>query len=225
MQLKKKDFIEVEFTGKVKDGEIFDSNIKKDLEKIGSKLEAKPFIFCLDESMFLSGIDDFLIGKDIGKYQIELEPEKAFGNRNSKLVQIMPMKIFQEHKVNPVQGAMFNFDGRVAKILSVSGGRVIVDFNNPLSGKIVVYNLNVLRKIDDLNEKIKSFNEFLFKRDFKFEAKDKKLTINVDKGFKQFVEMFKDKFKDIFDLELEVIEIGEEYKQEKEEEEIESGTK
>ena len=122
MALQKKDFIEIEFTGRIKDGEIFDSNIKEDLEKMNSKLEAKPFIFCLGEGMFLKGIDDFLIGKDIGKYEVELTPEKAFGNRDSKLVQMMPMKVFIQHKINPVPGTVFNFDGRIAKILTVSGG-------------------------------------------------------------------------------------------------------
>ena len=38
--LKKKDFIEIEFTGKTKDGEIFDSNTKEDLEKNMEKLAA-----------------------------------------------------------------------------------------------------------------------------------------------------------------------------------------
>ena len=52
--------------------------------------------------MFLKGVDDFLIGKEIGKYTIELTPEKAFGNRESKLVQMIPMKVFQQHKINPI---------------------------------------------------------------------------------------------------------------------------
>ncbi len=204
MALKKKDFIEVEFTGRVRDREIFDSNVQEDLEKMNSKLEAKPFIFCLGEGMFLKGIDDFLIGKDIGKYEVELEPENAFGNRDSRLVQMIPMKVFREQKINPVQGTMFNFDGRIAKILTVSGGRVMVDFNNPIAGKTVIYNIKILRKVEELNEKIKSFNEFLFKKDFKFEVKDKKLIMQVEKPMIKFVEMFKDKFKDVFGLELEV---------------------
>jgi len=88
--------------------------------------------------MFLKGVDDFLIGKEIGKYIIELSPEKAFGNRESKLVQMIPMKIFHQHKINPVPGTLFNFDNKVAKILTVSGGRVMVDFNNPLAGKDII---------------------------------------------------------------------------------------
>lgn len=212
MTLQKKDFIKIEFTGKVKDGEIFDSNIKEDLKDANLKTESKPFIFCLGEGMFLKGVEDFLIGKDIGEYEIELTSEKAFGKRDANLVQMMPIKIFAEQKVNPVPGAMFNFDGRIAKILTVSGGRVMVDFNNPIAGKDVVYKIKVLRKVEDKNEKIKAFIDFLFKRDLKFEVKDKKLIIEVEGQMKNFVEMFKDKFKDIFDLELEVREKVEEKK-------------
>jgi len=209
MDLKKKDFIEIEFTGKIKEGEIFDSNIKEDIEAAKLNKEPKPFIFCLGEAMFIKGAEDFLIGKELGKYTIELSPEKAFGNRESKLVQMIPMKVFNQHKINPVPGTLFNFDNRMAKILTVSGGRVMVDFNNPLAGKDIVYDINILRKIEDINEKIKAFNEFLFRKDFKFKIEDKKLIIEVEKSMVKFVEMFKDKFKEIFDLELEVKEVEE----------------
>ena len=207
MKLKKKDFIEIEFTGKVKDGEIFDSNIEKDLKKINPDAKAKPFIFCLGEGMFLKGVEDFLIGKDIGEYEIELPPEKAFGKRDSKLIQMIPAKTFKEHKLNPVSGFMFNFDGRLGKVLTVSGGRVMVDFNNPIAGKDVVYKIKILKKIDDLNEKIKAFNEFLFKRELKFKVEGKRISIEVEKPMIKFIEVFGEKFKDVFGLNLEVKEI------------------
>ncbi len=203
MTFKKKDFIEIEFTGKVKDGEIFDSNIKKDLENANLDFEPKPFVFSLGEGMFLKGVEDFLIGKEVGKYNVELSPEKAFGNREQKLIQVVSMKVFREQKMNPVQGAMFNFDGRLAKILSVSGGRVIVDFNNPVAGKDVVYEIKILRKVDDINEKTKALIQFLFKRDLNFEINEKKVILKVEKELVKFVELFKDKFKDILGLELE----------------------
>lgn len=207
MPLQKKDFIEIEFTARTKDGEVFDSNIKSDLEKVNPNIEAKPFVFCIGEGMFLKGVEDFLIGKEIGKYQIELSPENAFGKRDLQLIKMIPMKVFREQKLNPVQGAMFNFDNRIAKILSVSGGRVVVDFNNPIAGKEVVYDINILRKIDNTNEKISSFVNFLFRQELNFEVKEKKLVLEVEKAMNQFARMFKDKFKEIFDLELEVKEI------------------
>lgn len=204
MVLQKKDFIEIEFTGREKGGDIFDSNIKEDLKKANLNTEAKPFVFCLGENMFLQALDEHLIGKDLGKYEIELEPEKAFGKRDPKLITMIPMKVFREQKVNPVPGILFNFDGKIAKILTVSGGRVMADFNNSLAGKTVEYKIRVLRKIDNLDEKIKALNEFFFKKEFKFEVKEKKLILDVEKSMVQFVEPFKDKYKEILGLELEI---------------------
>src|SRR3989339_203598 len=164
MSLQKKDFIEIEFTGKTKDGEIFDSNIKKDIEKAGLKLEAKPFIFALGEGMFLSGVDEYLIGKDIGEHKIELESKKAFGLRDSKQLQMIPIKVFKQHNLMPYAGAVFNFDNRIAKVLTVSGGRVMVDFNHLLAGKDVIYTVKIFRKIEDLNEKLKHLMIFYLNR-------------------------------------------------------------
>lgn len=207
MTFQKNDFIEIEFIGKIKDGEVFDSNIPEELKKLNSNQPAKPFIFSLGQDMFLKGAEDFLIGKDVGSYEIDLKPEKAFGLRNPSFIQMIPLRVFIEHQINPVPGAVLTFDNKLGKVLTVSGGRIMVDFNNPLAGKEVVYNIKVLRKIEDINEKIQSLNEFLFRRDFKYEIKEKKLILEVEKGFKSFVELFKDKFKEMLSLDLEVKEI------------------
>ncbi len=214
MTLQKKDFIEIEFTGRIKDtGNVFDSNVREELEKIhqghNHPVEAKPLIYCLGEGMFLGGVDEHLIGKEIGKHTIELPSEKAFGKRQRELIKMIPMKFFVQHKVNPAQGAVLNFDGKLGKILSVSGGRVLVDFNHLLAGKDVVYEINVKRIIQDIEEKIKAFNSFIFKQDLKFSiAQDNKKVIyeipESDKQLKIFVGIFKEKFKEIFGMELEI---------------------
>lgn len=205
MTLQKKDFIEIEFTGKLKEGGVFDSNIKEDLEKINPNLKEtpEPFVLCLGEGMFLKGVEDFLIGKEIGKYEIELSPENAFGQRNTQLVQRIPIRVFREQRLNPIPGFAFNFDGRIGKVLASSGGRVIVDFNNPIAGKDVVYTVKVLRKVDDLNEKAHALIHFLFRGHFDFEIKDKKIILEANEQLRQFLSLFKDKFKDMLDLELD----------------------
>ncbi len=210
MALQKKDFIEIEFTGKVENGDVFDSNIKKDLEKLNPEITPKPVVICLGEGMFLKAIDDFLIGKETGNYNINLTPEKSFGLRLPQLVQKIPMKIFTSQRLVPQPGAVFNFDGRLAKVLSVSGGRVMVDFNHPLSGKNVSYEIHILKKVEDLNEKIKSLINFFFRKDFKFSVQENsKIIIEVEKNFSNFVKMFAEKFKDILNMELEVKEVAE----------------
>lgn len=209
MKFKEKDFIEIEFTARTKDGEIFDSNIEKDLKEIGSKTKVEPFIFCLGQGMFLKAIDDYLIGKEPGKYTLELEPEKAFGKRQPNLINRIPLKLFKEHNVNPVPGILFNFDGRIGKVLAVSGGRVILDFNNPIAGKDVIYEIKILKKVEDEKEQIKAFIKFLFKKELAFEIKENKIIISVEKSMAKFVELFADKFKDIFNKDLEVKELKE----------------
>ncbi len=210
MTLQKKDFIEIDFIGKLKDNQqVFDSNILKELKKINPddpnlEQKSKPFIFALGENMFLSGIDEFLLGKPLGKYTIELEPEKAFGLRNQENIKLMPMSVFTKHKINPIPGVVFNFDNRPAKILSVSGGRVRVDFNNPLAGKAVTYELEVKKKLTDIKEKTKALIEFFVRQEIPFEIKEKKLIIEPTNELAKFLELFKDKFKELLDLDLEI---------------------
>jgi hypothetical protein len=121
--------------------------------------------------------------------------------------------------LNPVPGVAFNFDGRVGRVLAVSGGRIIVDFNNPIAGKEVVYKVKVLRKINDLHDKAKALIKFLFREDLKFEIKDKKIILEIEKQMVEFVKLFKEKFKEMLDLDLEVLEfVKEEKKAEKTEE-------
>jgi len=208
MVLKEKDFIEIEFTGKTEDGEIFDSNRKEDLEKANLNSKAKPFIFSLGQGMFLEGVEEFLKGKseESKEYKIELPAEKAFGKRDSRLIQRMPSSVFREQNIRPVPGILFNFDGRIGKVIAVSGGRVIVDFNNTVAGKDVIYYVKILRKVEDINEKIKALNDFLFRRelDFSVDKEKKKVVINTDAQSKKFIELFKDKFKEILDMNLEV---------------------
>src|SRR3989344_121332 len=214
-KIQKGDFIEIEFTAKLKEGGIFDSNIKEDLEKLHAghshPINTKPLIFSIGNHMFVEGIDEYLIGKEVNKtYNIELSPEKAFGKRNPKLIKIIPLSAFKTQKYQPQPGMTFNFDGQMAKILSVSGGRIITDFNNPLAGKDVVYNINVKKKITDVDEKVKALNDFLFQQEFKFKInqKDKKITFELDekqKPLQKFLELFNDKFKEIIGYDIEVM--------------------
>jgi FKBP-type peptidyl-prolyl cis-trans isomerase 2 len=206
MSLQKNDFIEINFTGRTTEGNIFDSNIESDIKGAGlEQLNTKPFIYTLGHGMFLPGIDSFLIGKDSGKsYEIKLSPELAFGLRDPSLISILPLKSFTDHKINPYPGAVFNFDGRMGRILSNSGGRVRVDFNHPLAGKEVIYSVNVLRKIEDKTEQVKAFNQFLFRKDLDFKIENDKIVYEVEKQLENFIKLFEAKFKEIFNLGVDV---------------------
>lgn len=209
----KKDFIELEFIAKVKDGEVFDTNINEEAKKIGLKIENKPFIICIGQKMVLEGLDKSLEEKEIGKkYSVELQPKEAFGERNSNLIKLMPIKIFKEKNMNVYPGLTLSFDNTIAKVISVSGGRVLVDFNNPVAGKIVVYEFTIKRKINDINEKINSITDYFLRNKFEFEVKspEKIISIKCDKMYQPLIEILNTQFKDILGLEMVIGEKKEE---------------
>ncbi len=202
--IRKNDFIEIEYTGRTAEGGVFDSTILAEAKKLNPDVkEVKPFIICIGQNMILPAIDEFLIDKEIDKsYTLELSSDKAFGSRDRKLVKTMPISVFSQQKINPMPGMVFSFDNLMGKVISNSGGRIIVDFNNPLAGKNVIYTIKTKRKIEDINEKVKVLMQRLFKIEFEFTIKDKKLIIRTEQEIGKFLDLFKPKFKEILDLDL-----------------------
>jgi FKBP-type peptidyl-prolyl cis-trans isomerase SlyD len=207
----KNDFIEIEFTGKA-NNEIFDTTKKEEAKIMGLEADVKPLIVSIGNQMLLKGFDDYLEGKEINKkYAIHLKPEDAFGKRNPGLIKTIPIKVFHEKQTNPVPGMTFQLDDHIVKILSVSGGRVIADFNNSLAGKEIDYEFTIKRLIDDNFEKVNSLQDFFFKTRLEFEIKGKKIIFKKPE-IKPFLEVFKQKFNDMTGLDFEVEEKSKEVK-------------
>tara|TARA_Y100000310_G_C20616046_1_gene780686 strand:+ start:457 stop:1119 length:663 start_codon:yes stop_codon:yes gene_type:complete len=210
-KIKKNDFIELKFTGKVVDGEIFDTNIPSDAEKINLKIDDKQFIICVGQKMVIEGLDDALIDKEVNKkFSVEIPSTKAFGERKREMVKLIPLKVFREKNINPQPGMTLHMDNHLVRIASVSGGRILVDFNNPLSGKDVAYDFTITKKVTDDKEKIDAIINYFIKQPLTYELKDKKATFEADQFMAQMIKMLNDKFKDILDIEFVVKEKKEE---------------
>jgi len=156
------DFVEVEYTGKLAvDGIVFDTNVEEVAKKNGMhnpKAPYKPVLICVGEKHLIPGLDAELVGKEVGKdYEAKLGPEGAFGKKDVKKVQLVPLATFKEHEMNPYPGMQVDFDGKMGSVMRISGGRVMVNFNHPLAGKDVVYEFRVIRKETDPEKQLKAF--------------------------------------------------------------------
>lgn len=201
MTLKEGDFVELDYTGKA-DGRVFDTT-RKDVAK-ANNLPGEPHtaIICLGQNMILKGIDEGLIGKELGKHTLTLPPEKAFGKKDAKAIQMIPQGKFKEQKLEPKVGLQLNIDGMVGVIRSVSGGRVLVDFNHPLANKEVVYEVDVKKIISNAKTKVEALNKALG-LEAEVQEKDKKIIIRPKNDIpKEIAEQLTTKYKDIASVDV-----------------------
>jgi len=181
-KVSKKDFVEIEYTGKIKDDNLVfdttDEKVAKD-NKLDSQGSYEPIIVCVGEQQFLKGLDKNLEGKEVGKeYEIEIKPEDAFGNKNAKLIHLIPTNKFKKQNIQPMPGMQMNIDGMVGTIKTVSGGRTLVDFNHPLAGKDLLYKIKINKKITDNKEKLNGYLKLsLGTKDFETEIKENNVKI------------------------------------------------
>jgi FKBP-type peptidyl-prolyl cis-trans isomerase SlyD len=161
MPVKDGDFLRLEYTGKVQEtGEVFDTTDDKVAEENDIKSENKiygaiPII--VGAGHVLKGIEDALIGMKEGEEKtLEIPPTEAFGERDPKLLQLIPMSEFRKQGIKPQIGMAITMEGTTGIIRSISGGRVRVDFNHELAGKNLQYHIKVEKIITDDEEKIRS---------------------------------------------------------------------
>lgn len=207
MTTKKNDFVEIEFTGTITDsGEIFDTTKQDDVKKANLQIkDVKPFILSIGNKMLPTGFDKDLEGKEVGKdYTLNLKAKDAFGERQPKLIKMVPTKLFLQQKINPVRGMQLSLDGQMVRVVSSSGGRTLVDFNGPLAGKDITYSYKILREIKDDKEKVAGLQDFLFRRQFDYEIKENKLIFSVEQQAEPYIKMFAPKFEELLGKQVEV---------------------
>ncbi len=197
MAIKKGDFIVLDYTGSVKTtNTVFDTTNKTAAEKSGIKAAVQPITICVGEKYVLGGLDEALEGKEEGKdLEVDVPAAKGFGLRDPKFVQLTSLSKFKDQKVMPFPGMQFDMDGAIATVRSVSGGRVILDFNHPLAGKELNYKFRIIRKVSDAKEKLACLAKYAipFSNYKDLEIKDDKATIKYEKEIpKPFVDKLKD---------------------------------
>ena len=99
------------------------------------------------------------------------------------------MSSFKKQNIYPYQGLQINLDGLMGIVRTISGGRVVVDFNHPLSGKDVTYEIEVVRQITDTHQKVMPLLEvFINKPDIKIENNILEIKNKLNKNIRPFLE-------------------------------------
>jgi peptidylprolyl isomerase len=202
MALQKDDFILIDYTRKVKEtNEINDTTTedvakKEHIYREGAIYEPKLVI--IGEGLYLKPLEDALTTLEISKpATVEIPPEKAFGQRDPAKIKRVPIKQLYAKEITPVLGAQIEFQGKDAVIRSIGAGRVLLDFNPPLAGKTLIYEVTIVKKLESNEAKI---GALIHRRipiveisKFKLTIQDKSLTIDMpeDAFYIEHIEIYK----------------------------------
>lgn len=168
-------------------GEVFDTTIEEVSKKEGIYQEGgiyEPKLVVIGEGWLLKSIEESLLNLEVGKTAtIEIPPEKGFGNRDPSKVKMYPLRSFLARGITPRVGMRVEVDGKIATVRAVGAGRIQLDFNPPLAGKTLIYEITVRKKLEAIDEKIKALVHrripYVEIEKFSIEIEDESVTINV----------------------------------------------
>lgn len=149
------------YTARVKDtGEGIESTVEEEAKKLKIYEESRkyePRLVAVGEGWLIAGLDAEVAKLDVGaRKEIELPPEKAFGARDPTQLRMVPLRKFGEREHELTVGDSVDIDNRVGIVRFIGSGRAQVDFNHRLAGKSIVYDFEVLRKVETDEDRVRA---------------------------------------------------------------------
>ena len=187
MALQKGNFILIDHVAKVKEiDEVFDTTIEETAKKERLFKEGdiyEPKLVVIGEEWVLKALDESLTTMEVGKTSVvEIPPEKAFGARDPEKVKRVSLRNLTAKGINPSLGMRVEYNGKMATVRTIGAGRVLLDFNLPLAGKTLVYEVTVQKKLKTRKQKIAALihRRILAVEEAKFKFTVKAKTVSIE---------------------------------------------
>ncbi|PKD17092.1 peptidylprolyl isomerase [Salegentibacter salinarum] len=138
-QVKANDTVKVHYTGKLADGQVFDSSVER----------GEPIEFTMGQGQLIPGFEKGLIDMKVNeKKTINIPKEEAYGEPREELVQeVEKSQLPEEIKPEVGMGLVSKSpDGQEMNLVvkDVKDETIVVDGNHPLAGKDLVFDLEVV---------------------------------------------------------------------------------
>jgi len=136
--VKENDTVKVHYTGKLADGQVFDSSEGKE-----------PIEFTLGQGQLIPGFEKGLIDMKLNeKKTINIPKDEAYGDSREDLIQeVQKSELPEEIKPEVGMGLVSKSqDGREMNLVvaEVKEESIVVDGNHPLAGKDLIFDLEVV---------------------------------------------------------------------------------
>ncbi|WP_461866530.1 FKBP-type peptidyl-prolyl cis-trans isomerase [Thermococcus sp.] len=148
MKIEKGDFVVFNYIGRFENGEVFDTSyedVAKENDIYVEERQYGPLGVNAGVGELIQGLDEAVIGMKIGeKKTVAIPPEKGYGMPNEELIIDVPLSDFTNAGIEPIKNMYIMTDSGIAKIAEVKEDSVSLDFNHPLAGKTLIFDIEVV---------------------------------------------------------------------------------
>jgi peptidylprolyl isomerase len=137
-KIKDGDTVKVHYTGKLENGDVFDTS-----------REREPFEFTVGDKAVIPGFEKGVVGMEVGDTKtIEIPPEEAYGAKQDELVVEVKKSEFPDD-ITPTIGQRLQIkqqDGNpiVVTITGLTEESITLDANHPLAGYTLFFDVEVV---------------------------------------------------------------------------------
>ncbi|CAB5132642.1 FKBP-type peptidyl-prolyl cis-trans isomerase SlyD (EC [Olavius algarvensis associated proteobacterium Delta 3] len=137
-QAKSGDNVKVHYTGKLQEGDVFDSSDGRE-----------PLEFRIGDGKVIAGFEQGVVGMEVGdKKQISIPPEQGYGVRNEEIVAVIERELLPK-KIDTSVGQQLQVkqqDGTVLQLMvtAETEENVTLDANHPLAGKTLLFDVELV---------------------------------------------------------------------------------
>ena len=168
-------------------GELIMTTDEKEAESRGVKLSEKgPLLVQVGSDEIFKPVMEALVGMEEGEEgEVIVEPADAFGEYDEKKKEVFTERRLRREGINPSQleiGETVVLEGRRGVVRSITGGRVVIDFNHPLAGKTLRVRFRVVKVLSEDAEIVRAVvaNAFgVYPDDIEVDVRDGVATIRL----------------------------------------------
>ena len=144
------DLVTVDYTGTLEDGTVFDTSIQSVATKnniVNLQRTYQPIQFTVGSGQLIKGFDDSVIGMKVGETKkITLQPKDAYGDIQQDLILNINASVIQTSQKQLVVGSTIVApNGANGIITKIENGNATIDFNHPLAGKILNFEIILVK--------------------------------------------------------------------------------
>ncbi|AKB75471.1 FKBP-type peptidyl-prolyl cis-trans isomerase SlyD [Methanosarcina lacustris Z-7289] len=141
--------IQVDYTGKLENGTVFDTSVEEIAKQAGIYTEQRnyvPLTLKVGSGQLIPGFDEGVIGMKVGEEKtLTIPPEKAYGEYDKARIQAVPLadlNLSVKPKVGQILSSSMN--GNRFKVIDVNETYVTLDSNQELAGKTLIFDIKLI---------------------------------------------------------------------------------